>query len=136
MEQSARRKLKGPHNIEIELRHNKKKVLVHTNCLKPYFVLDNTNIEMVPDQALPNPGSPPIHTSKKRSQKTGNRHKFFQSLTKPGFYQKQITLLHNLSRHQPEPHCQDPHSDLIQHHHIPQLHQTTWMMMHPLKIHD
>jgi hypothetical protein len=69
MEQSARRKLKGPHNIEIELRHNQKKVLVHANCLKPYFVLDNTNIEMVPDQALPNPGSPPIHTSKKKKSK-------------------------------------------------------------------
>jgi hypothetical protein len=39
-------------NVELELRHNKGKLLIHANCLKPYLVPDSTTRNHVPNQAL------------------------------------------------------------------------------------
>jgi len=51
-------RLKGECNVELLLRHNNKKLIVHVNRLKPYFVLKNAAVES-PDFFPAQKGAPP-----------------------------------------------------------------------------
>ncbi len=48
--------LKGDSNVEIHLKHNNRKTVVHANRLKPYFVA-NKNLAVCPDFLQPSPPS-------------------------------------------------------------------------------
>jgi hypothetical protein len=48
--------LKGQSNVEIQLKHNNRKTVVHANRLKPYFVA-NKNLAVCPDFLQPEPPS-------------------------------------------------------------------------------
>jgi hypothetical protein len=70
-------RLKGDANIEIQLRHNNRKTVVHTNRLKPYFVAfpntafhpDNLpNSQPSAAQSSPNNVNPPPHYDYNHSQ--------------------------------------------------------------------
>jgi hypothetical protein len=49
-------RLKGESNVEIQLKHNNRKTVVHANRLKPYFVA-NKNLAVCPDFLQPSPPS-------------------------------------------------------------------------------
>jgi hypothetical protein len=48
--------IKGELNVEIQLKHNNRKTVVHANRLKPYFVV-NKNLAVCPDFLQPEPPS-------------------------------------------------------------------------------
>jgi hypothetical protein len=51
-------RLKGDSNLELQLRHNNRKTIVHANRLKPYFVASN-NAAVFPDSLQAAPLSTP-----------------------------------------------------------------------------
>ena len=60
-------RLKGDANVEIQLKHNNRKTVVHANRLKPYFVASQ-NLPVCPDflhqqpasQSFPDDVNPPL----------------------------------------------------------------------------
>ncbi len=55
-------RLKGDSNLEIQLRHNNRKTVVHVNRLKPYFVASKNAAvfpDILPTEPMPTPSQPP-----------------------------------------------------------------------------